>query len=149
MRATQERGWKMRKVTVKKTELLEKVTVNYKQHVKDYEEAFEGYKTEADQLMKNKFKAISEAFSQLSDKVKNSKVATDKPVPLYVPANLLQFAELRPPVSHAKDYEQIIQMLQMSTDETITLESDEFACYVMDDWEWKQDFLNVTSQYKK
>jgi len=52
------------------------------------------------------------------------------------------------PQSYEKAYDQIIKMLEMSSDEIIKLSSDEFACFVMDDWDWKESFKNTTMSYK-
>ena len=35
---------------------------------------------------------------------------------------------------HEKDYNQMINMLQMSVDEELELDSEDFAKFVMDDW---------------
>lgn len=51
------------------------------------------------------------------------------------------------PKNHAKDYDQVIKMVEMSVDDTLKLRADEFACYVMDDWEWKPDFEATKSIY--
>lgn len=139
----------MRKTTVNKQELLTKVRANYEQHKKDYEEAFNGYKKESVNLLKARANALNDTFTTLAKRVEAADMKNgDKPVPLLVSNSLISFTELKVPVSHAKDYEQVITMLEMSVDDKITLESDEFACFVMDDWDWKAEFKQVTNLYK-
>lgn len=145
MRATQERGWKMKKVTVRKIELLEKVQANYRKHKEDFAAACRGYAEDARNLLNQRSEEIAAAIKNASERVARGGL---EPAPVVIPAALFDFRELRVPVTHEKDYEQVIQMLQMSTDDTITLEADEFACYVMDDWSWKREFQQVTSFYK-
>ena len=43
----------------------------------------------------------------------------------------------------------MILMLEMSVDEELTVRSDEFACYVMDDWLWKDDWQVSNAGYFK
>lgn len=57
--------------------------------------------------------------------------------------------DLQVPQNHAKDYDQVIAMLEMCVDDELSIRSDEFACYVMDDWDWKEDFLHTNKRYSK
>ena len=38
-------------------------------------------------------------------------------------------------------------MAEMSVDEIIELQADDFAMYVMDQWRWKQSFADSTAWY--
>lgn len=51
------------------------------------------------------------------------------------------------PSDHTKDYDRVIRMLEMSTDETIDLKACEFDNYVMDNWEWKALAINTSAFY--
>lgn len=124
----------MREVTVQKKELLEKVIANREVHIREYQEACDGYRTKA--LTK-----IDEVFGDLKKKIEDLKDGQT------IALMSVSFG-LDVPVSHEKDYDQVIQMLKMSTEETIKLSSDEFACYVMDDWDWKQTFITSNARYK-
>lgn len=141
MRATLERGWAMRTVKVKKGELLEKVEANLVSHVKEYEEAVEGYKEEATKLVRDRKKEVNKELDKLVERISAGSFDLCLPVNLAFP--------LKTPTSHAKDYKQVIEMLKMSVEEEINLSSDEFACYVMDDWNWKQDFVTTNMAYRK
>ena len=55
--------------------------------------------------------------------------------------------QLVQPVSRLNDYERILQMLDMSTQDVITIGERQFAQYVRDEWDWKQDFLASNSVY--
>ena len=134
MRATLERGWKMRKVTVKKSELLEKVLANRALHIKEYSEACDGYRVKA-------LEKIDEVFGGLKAKIGELKEGQTI-------ALLSVTFGLDVPQTHEKDYDQVLEMLRMSTDDTTELQSDEFACYVMDDWDWKQEFTMSNRRYR-
>ena len=123
----------MRDVKVKRDELLVKVRDNRVKHVAEYEEAVSGYKQAA-------VEAIDRAMEQLKGRVKNLRAGE------VLALDAVMF-NLAVPRNHAKDYDQVIMMLEMSVDEHLTIKSDEFACYVMDDWAWKQDFLQVSNTY--
>lgn len=128
MQATIERGWGMRKVEVKRDEVLKRIEDNLQKHVADYKEAVVGYKQESLKLL-----------DELRKKVNDNLPDNSPMVPLYLALDL--------PVSHENDYKQVIEMLKMSVQDTVTLESDEFACYVMDQWKWKQAFTATNSRY--
>ena len=42
------------------------------------------------------------------------------------------------PEDHPPDYDRVIRMLEMSVQQVIDLDEEDFARYVMDDWEWKR-----------
>jgi transketolase len=128
MQATIERGWGMRKVEVKRDEVLKRIEDNLQKHVAEYKEAVTGYKQES-------LKRLDELRKKVNDNLPEG----SQMVPLLL--------HLEMPVSHEDDYKQVIEMLKMSVQDTVTLESDEFACYVMDHWKWKQAFTATNNRY--
>ena len=123
----------MREVKVRKFDLLVKICANKEKHIKEYKEACEGYRQQA--LVK-----IDEVTKHLVHKVQSLKEGE------YIGLASISFG-LDVPQSHEKDYNQVIMMLEMSIDEEVTLKSDEFACYVMDDWDWQQNWKMSNSKY--
>ena len=61
--------------------------------------------------------------------------------------NIQLHVMLTAPEDHTEDYNQVIQMLEWSIDEEVELVRSDFVRYVMDDWGWKQDFLENSSSY--
>jgi len=53
------------------------------------------------------------------------------------------------PEDHTKDYDRILRMIEMHVEDTIVISQEDFAKYVMDDWEWKEKFLTTTAFYAK
>lgn len=133
MRATQERGWKMRTVKVKRDELLEKVRANLAKHREEYVAACTGYRAKA-------LDKIDEVFDGLRKRVADLQEGQT------IALMSVQFG-LEVPQDHSKDYEQVIAMLEMSVDTELSIQSDEFACYVMDDWEWRQKWETTKLSY--
>lgn len=135
MRAVLERGMKMRRVKVRREELLVRVRENRLAHIKEYKEGVAGYKEAAKE-------AIAKAMRRLASQVDELEEG-----------EILQLTavtfNLAVPQNHEKDYDQVIAMLEMSVDDELEIMSDEFACYVMDDWSWKEEFLNVSEMYKR
>lgn len=139
----------MRKTKMKRLAALAKVQENHRKHVEDYREAFELYKVEvAAQLERNKANFEKES-ADLLERVLGADLSKGQPaVGAVLPAYILSFGHLKVPVSHAKDYEQVIMMLEMEVEDLIELDSDQFACFIMDDWDWKAEFRNTSEFYK-
>ena len=55
---------------------------------------------------------------------------------------------IKKPQSHEKDFVEIIEMMEMSVDETINLDSEAFRAYFKNEWPWKQSFDLLASTYK-
>jgi hypothetical protein len=144
VRATNQRGWAMRKTKVRRLEVLEKIRANRARHVADYREAFDQYKIEVERTAQQLRRKLDDHLSELIKRVTAANIK-DGPVPVSLP--LLTF-NLPVPESHERDYDQAIMMLEMEVEDTVELESDQFACFVMDDWDWKDDFVVTANTYK-
>jgi hypothetical protein len=110
-------------VLLNKTELLEKVAVNYTKHRAKFEEAMAGYKTKA-------IKLLEEHIQRIKDNAPE-KVSVQLPMPQ----------------DHSADYERIIGMLEWSKDEELELSKEEFATYVLDQWGWQEGFAQTHAMY--
>lgn len=51
------------------------------------------------------------------------------------------------PISNMKDYETILGMLELSTDEEFTLSEKDYKKYVLDEWDWSQSFAATKASY--
>lgn len=135
MRAALERGWEMRKVKVNKDELLVALKENREKHIREYQESVDGYKDMA-------IEEINRAMNRLKQRVEELRAGE------VMRLHAVGF-DLEVPKNHQKDYDQVIKMVEMSVENELELSSDEFACYVMDDWEWKPDFERTSMSYNK
>jgi hypothetical protein len=134
MAATFKRmGWEDREVKVKRDELLSVLRGNREQHIKDYKAACVGYRALA-------LRRIEESFQEARDVVNRLK---DGQTVAVVGFRI----NLSVPVSYEKAYDQIIRMMEMSVDTEIVLTASQFGCFVMDDWEWKEEWASSNAQY--
>ncbi len=58
-----------------------------------------------------------------------------------------RFITMPEPQDHTADYDRVIEMLLMTVDEEIVVQSHEFDQYVMDNWNWKQAALTANNFY--
>lgn len=113
----------MQQVKVNKSELLEKVKANREKHITDHAQAVENYWI----TVKGK---LEDALATVEKKSTNK---------VFVLENK--------PESHVDDYDQVLSMLEMSVEDTITLENHEYSQYVMDKWNWKAGFATTNAVY--
>lgn len=134
-----EQGYtkKMRTVKVETKVVLQKIKANREKHVAEYKEAMEGYR----QLIKETCQQQIDKLQELRDSVGETENWED------LVASNTRFPFVERPQSHEKDYDQVISMFEMSVDKELEIRSDEFARYVMDDWEWKDDFSKTVGFY--
>lgn len=111
------------RITVEKTDLIEKLKDNRAAHRATYEEAFEGYRT----------KMIAELEKKLA------KIRAGDSVDPY-----LRFTA---PEDHTDDYDDVIDMLEMDIGPEVELDQTQFRCYVKDDWGWSSAFAASTAAY--
>ncbi len=116
----------MKSVKVNRDELKAILATNRVTHLADHEEAVAGYK-----------EALEAALVQKLDWLRNAKTLPSQ-----------HFEKLPIPSSHEDDYERVIRMLDLSTENEIELSAQEFTQYVLDDWGWKQAFNATTMNYK-
>lgn len=113
----------MPKVNVNRVELLGILRKNKAQHREVFEEAVEGYRV----------KMIKYLETMLDDVKKCKKVDHYIRLPL--------------PEDQTKEYDRAIKMFEMSVDENVALDDLDFRQLVMDDWDWREKFINTNSMY--
>jgi hypothetical protein len=118
-----------RTVNVDRLELLSALQKNREAHQKEFIEVLSDYKLKLQHDLKQLAKTINKAES-LSDFQAITLWLT--PAPSY----------------HDQEYAEIIEMLEMSIDPTIELNSQEFKAYFKNEWQWRQAFTAMASSYK-
>lgn len=104
-------------------ELLTKLRENRTAHVEEYEEAHKGYMDK----LKDKLRQMLESVE--ANKVIDTHINFERPR------------------SHEKDYDRIIEILEMTTADTVYLTLDEFDRYVRDEWDWTERFKSLSNAY--
>lgn len=113
----------MESVVVSRSDLITKIKTNRDEHRAIFEEAIEGYRKRAIEI-------LDEQIAKLKSG-KKERVQVSLPYP----------------TDHTGDYDRVLLMLEMHTEDTIEIPEHYFKQYVMDDWAWQQEFLTTSSSY--
>lgn len=103
--------------------VLERLKANRAQHRQIFEEALVGYRAAA----------IAELDKAITDAKNGRKIRTH--------------IALVEPVDRTGDYDVVIDMLEMTTEETIELSPSEFRQYMRDEWAWREQFITSNASY--
>ena len=111
------------KLTFKREDVLAKLRENQARHLTILKEANEGYLKEAQASLEARL-----------EEVKAGRLVK------------LSFSLSRP-VSHEKTYEAMISMLEAASDDTLELTMEQQQAFMCDQWDWQEQFLEVSSSY--
>lgn len=149
MRTAIEQGWDEREVTVNRAKLLDTLRTNREKHIKEYHEAVAGYKEQATarlvSLRKKIISSVDENFESIQQRI--AKFDPEEPLPDRIVLTSVTSFDLQVPRSYEKSYDVAIQMAEWEVSETVTLKQSQFQCFVLDDWEWKTAFVNLSKTY--
>ena len=110
-------------IQVDRSKLLETLKTNLEEHKRIVKEAKAGYLAAAQQDLLDRIEQLRKG--KLVD---------------------LSFKR-QVPRSYAKVYEQLIRMLEYSSQDLISIDAEQFRHIVDDDWDWMQSFLTSSSGY--
>jgi len=113
----------MKPITVSKSELLDKVRENRARHRQVFLDSLEGWR--------------KAALAKLEDTVRDLQGGRTPEI---------RFSLVRPE-DHTRDYDRVIEMLEMDIDSEFVLDEQDFSQYVRDDWHWKRQWLQTSSSY--
>ena len=103
----------MNTVSVKKDELVKVLTENRDIHKKKYEEAHQGYLILVTKALKKKLKKV-EAGKEFD----------------------LSFHNLQRPENHEQDYQNVIDMLGVTEQESVDISMEDYQKYYKNNWSW-------------
>lgn len=109
---------------VNKGDLLEKIKLNRASHAIAYKAAVVKYRERAVVALTKQLANAQEASKRFS----------------------LSFT-LPKPVNYLKQYDQLIGLLEMATEQFIEITPQDYSCYVLDEWEWRSNFAYATMSY--
>lgn len=109
--------------TIKKDELLDIINENRTKHREVFEAALAGYQEKAKEILQQNLDDLN------AGRVRELRILLSRPE------------------DHTRDYDRIIRMLQLDVNSEFTLSEQRFAQYVMDDWDWKRDWLSMSNRY--
>lgn len=140
----------MRKVTILKVDLLHALEQNRKKHIAEYNEAVAGYKDEAYKTLEKKFvkakQDLDRSMGLISQQIERFDPEDNELQDIITLIHGITI-NLKVPKSREYDYDVAIKMAEMEVNDNIELTQSEFQCFVMDDWDWKDDFTNTTKLY--
>lgn len=110
-------------ITVNKAELLAKMRENRTKHRKVFEDALQGYRTHAMEVLEEHLKDLEKG------RIPEIRVTLVRPQ------------------DHTKDYDRVIGMLEMDKGSEFPLDEHTYARYVDDDWDWKRQWLRMSNHY--
>lgn len=113
-------------MTFKTSDLITKLKDNREKHIAEYNDAYAGY--------------VSIVGDKLAKALKDYKAGK---------LNLESGFDIRvaAPATYEEEYNTVISMLEMCTDETIVLDRSSFCNYVLDQWSWQKSFKATTALY--
>ena len=115
-------------VTVKTTDLVETLKANLNKHRAEFEEAMAGYK-----------EACIKCLRKRASLIANGKTEEE-------PEMWVSF-QLPCPRSYANHYEQLLQMLEMATDDELKIDGTQFRQWIQDEWDWKDSHVATRMLY--
>lgn len=113
----------MKTVRLNKSEVLETLKSNRDKHRSIFEDALGGYRARCLDILDERIKMIKEG------KKFNMHILLEEPF------------------DATPFYDTVIKMMEMSVDKVVELQHEAFKNYVMDEWDWKGQFVTSNSDY--
>ncbi len=57
------------------------------------------------------------------------------------------YLDLPVPTDHSIDYDRVIRMMELSVDKNVILDDVSFSKFILNNWDWKQEFVRITTSY--
>lgn len=121
------------KFNYKREDLIARIKENRDKHAEDFRGALEGYYIELEE--------------QLGEIAKAAKKAAKQAEQQNDPDETHFYVKAQKPQEHTSAYDRVIDMLEMAQDAEIELVESDFARYVRDEWEWKDEFVASSEFY--
>lgn len=146
----------MSEVVMTKDELLKHLVENKAKHDVILAAAIAGYWDTAQTQLDTKKKRMDEQVDYYKAEVDreitrvSAKIAAKEELPPSLSIRQISIDTslgLVYPQDHSKDYERAIRMMQSSVFNKVRLSANEYDAYVLNNWEWKANFIAVNSLY--
>lgn len=161
------------RITIEKSKLLEALRENREKHETVYELAVSGYwiaarknvqekRTKFENIVEESLASFQKEFSRIKEdfivawqKTSGQLEAHDKTIGFNF-YNSIRFTNntnevngwhLVYPTNHLEDYDKTIRKVELSCYDKIQLDDKEFDRYVMNNWEWRENFVAANNSY--
>lgn len=126
------------KMNYRVEDLKDVISANLAQHIETYETAMAGFR----QTVKDELRENLDYLEQLGDDWTLEDLDDNT---LFGRRSF--HMDIMAPENHEEDYGRVWDMLDMTSDETIELNEEQFNKYVRDQWDWSQSFQMSTAAY--
>jgi hypothetical protein len=143
---------KKRLIEVNRQKLVNILYENRTKHIKDYQEALDGYKLAA-------ISKLNEGYEKAKSHLEKNIAAARENINAFDPEKLESVSDyiqlvdainikLPVPRNCRAEYDAAIAMAEWDVRETLELTHAEFQCFVRDIWDWTDNFTAVSNIYK-
>lgn len=149
MAANAKEDQKKRSVEVNRERLLETLSQNRDKHVAEYKAAMQGYRAIRKQKIEEAFRNAEENLARDKKSLLDPSLSDDDLAGEHRSQYIVepQYLNLDAPRSYENEYDVAIGIASWDVNETIPLTSSEFACFVLDKWDWKPVFEKMSKTY--
>ncbi len=143
-------------VVMRKSELIEILIGNKARHDAAFDASIQGYWSLAQEKLEEKRKSLKGAVKDLEKEISfrldqaKEKINNKETLPNQISYSSFTWNSqlgLIYPENHSNDYERVIRMMQASVYDEVRLTEQEFDTYVLNNWEWKKNFIANNSAY--
>lgn len=141
----------MTSVVIKKEKLLEILKENKAKHDEIVKDAMVGYWALAAEKLKTKTEEFNKAvdeikvdFAHIINKLQSkldAKEQLDDHLILQLTFKYNKQLDLKYPEDHSEEYDEAIRLVELSVYDEVRLNSGEFKQYVLNKWDWRENFV--------
>ncbi len=117
----------MKTLNIAKSHLIQILTVNQTLHANEFQKTFELWRDKQE-------RALWSAYTKVQDA---DTAASFNPTGVLLPM----------PENHAEDYARALRKLDLSVDDVIQLDENEYRQYIEDEWQWQRVFKSLSASY--
>lgn len=124
------------KMSFEKSLVITTLQQNRAEHETIYKESVEGYREAFAVAVKKTQSLLADKMAELEDEKLPQPYL--KRIPL---------SDLTTPKNCLNEYDTVLEMLELTPDDTIILDQDQYNCYMKDNWHWMSEFLLSNAKY--
>ena len=124
----------MSRINVKREDLIKVLNTNRDKHQQEYDEAYAGYLQLCIEALEEKIVVVNDAAKALKD-------GPEETFDMYF-NDLMQAPE-----NHVQDYQDVIDMLELSEDTKLSVGMEEYKKYYKNDWTWSRSWELSNKMY--
>ena len=119
------------KITVRTSELIKVLKDNMAVHDEIYAEAVKNFEEKALEDLNKQYDRIKERIAGMNED----------------DHNVYETFQITYPQSFKNEYEVVIGMMEVATDEHIELHADQYRAFYLNEWDWANDFIAANTAY--